>query len=42
MLMKGCFIVENGLRILEKAIDDVEKGRVRDDVVKMVKGWGDY
>ncbi|MEM0341270.1 MAG: aminotransferase class III-fold pyridoxal phosphate-dependent enzyme [Desulfurococcus sp.] len=35
-------ILDEGLRILEKAINDVEKGRVSDNVVKMVKGWGDH
>ena len=32
-------VLEEGLNILERAISDVEEGKVPDDVVKKVQGW---
>ncbi|AMM54680.1 leucine/methionine racemase [Pyrococcus kukulkanii] len=32
-------VLEEGLNILERAISDVEEGKVPDDVVKNVQGW---
>jgi 4-aminobutyrate aminotransferase len=31
--------LDKGLNIIEEAIDDVEKGKVSDDVIKRMKGW---
>jgi len=32
-------VLEEGLKLLDQAIEDVENGKVSDNVVKMVEGW---